>query len=45
MEVKEAFDKYVSDFDFKVDGIEYKYYHSYRVQKYSEKISDMLNLG
>lgn len=44
MEVKEAFDKYVSDFDFKVDGIEYKYYHSYRVQKYSEKISDMLNL-
>ena len=45
MEVKKAFDKYVSDFDFKVDGIEYKYYHSYRVQKYSEKISDMLNLG
>ena len=45
MEVKEAFDKYVSDFDFKVDDIEYKYYHSYRVQKYSEKISDMLNLG
>ena len=45
MEVKEALDKYVSDFDFKVDGIEYKYYHSYRVQKYSEKISDMLNLG
>ena len=45
MEVKEAFDKYVSDFDFKVDGIEYKYYHSYRVQKYSEKISDILNLG
>ena len=45
MEVKEAFDKYVSDFDFKVDGIEYKYYHSYRVQKYSEKISEMLNLG
>ena len=45
MEVNEAFDKYVSDFDFKVDGIEYKYYHSYRVQKYSEKISDMLNLG
>lgn len=45
MLVKEAFDNYVKKFDFKVDGIEYKYYHSYRVQKYSEMISDMLLLS
>lgn len=40
----EAFDRYVKQFDFDKNGIEYKYYHSYRVQKYSEIIADSLNL-
>ena len=40
----EAFDRYVKQFDFDKNGIEYKYYHSYRVQKYSEMIADSLNL-
>ena len=41
----EAFDRYVKQFDFNTNGIEYKYYHSYRVQKYSEEISDRLKLS
>jgi len=41
----EAFDRYVKSFDFNTNGIEYKYYHSYRVQKYCELISDRLNLS
>ena len=41
----EAFDRYVKQFDFDKNGIEYKYHHSYRVQKYSEEISNRLNLS
>ena len=41
----EAFDRYVKSFDFNTNGIEYKYHHSYRVQKYSEEIADRLLLS
>ena len=39
-----AFDKYVSDYDFNVPGIRYKYTHSYRVEKLMKRLATRLNL-
>ncbi len=41
---KEAFDKYVSQFDLSIKMIKYKYNHSYRVKIQSEEICKSLNL-
>ena len=40
-----AFDRYISSYDFSIDPIRYKYYHSYRVQELMGILSDRLNLS
>lgn len=44
-ELKEEFDKYVSDYDMADDMISYKYYHTFRVADNAEKIAESLNMS
>ncbi len=43
--MKEAFEKYVKNYDMKDPDILYKYKHSYRVMALSEYLADKLNLS
>ena len=39
------FDLYISNYDFNIDPVRYKYYHSYKVQKLMGVLADRLNLS